>query len=221
MNDHEKYTNMLQDKLDRDLVWRKKEIIDFSSLILTASGDSQITLIRASITILYAHWEGFIKNASINYLDFICKMNLTLSELTENFCHISLGRKFNQSTSVHTYTDQKKIFNYIYYELKNSTFDINPKITIDTKSNLKFKVFDIIINQLGIDGSWYTTKEIFIDKNLLNKRNAIAHGENRKDITLADFILLKDNILEFLEFFHKLILESFEKKVFLLDSDES
>lgn len=220
MSNHAFYANKLQDKLDKDLSWRKKEIIDYSLLVESQMGDTQITLIRAAIPLLYAHWEGFIKNTSIHYLKYICKMNLQLSELTENFCHISLGKKFEKSTSVHTYSSQKALFDYIYHELEEATFWVNSEVTIDTKCNLKFDVFQVIVNQLGVDGSWYETKRNFINETLLGRRNAIAHGEYKRDTNLDGYIVIKDNVLEFLEFFKNLILEAFVQKKFLRRSLE-
>lgn len=219
MENHLAYTEKLQDKLDKDLSWRKKEIIDLSLLIDTQSGETQITLIRGAITLLYAHWEGFIKKASILYLTYICKMNIHLSELTENFCYISLGKKFPKMVSVHSYKSQKALFNYIYYEHKDIELNVKPEATIDTESNLKFDVFQTITDQLGVDSSWFETKQHFINEVLLGLRNAIAHGEYRRDTKLvSDFLLIKENILEFIEYFKNIILESFEQKKFMRNS---
>ena len=164
---HLEYASELQDKLDKDLSWRRKEIIDLALLVDTKNGEIKITLIRSAIALLYAHWEGFIKNASIHYLEYICKLKLRLAFLTENFCHISLGKKFSKTTSVHSYESQKALFDYIFYDHENTEFMVVPKSTLTVDGNLKFEVFKVITKQIGVDVSHYETKEKLINSILL------------------------------------------------------
>lgn len=54
----------LQDKIDKDLAWRKKELTSIKSDVQmsnTKERSEQSRAIRAGITLLYAHWEGAIK----------------------------------------------------------------------------------------------------------------------------------------------------------------
>ncbi|MBD2666493.1 MAE_28990/MAE_18760 family HEPN-like nuclease [Richelia sinica] len=56
----------LSDILARELAWRKVELSALKSLIDSksfASGKRK-ALLRSGITILYAHWEGFVKVAA-------------------------------------------------------------------------------------------------------------------------------------------------------------
>lgn len=207
----------LQDRLDKDLSWRKKEISNLFLHIETQVGELRIALIRGSITLLYAHWEGFIKNASVSYLQCIRDLNLTLNCLKDNFWHISLGQKFSsQQISFRSYSHQKQVFEYIQRELKNEQLLVAPKYVIDTKSNLKFEVFQTIAKQIGVDISWYETKKNFINTRLLKLRNAIAHGEFSKHEDLReDFRVIKKEIIIFLDTYRDLIITSFEKKEFL------
>lgn len=57
----------LNDRLTADLVWRKIEIADLKALIENRSfSDSKHnTLLRGGVTLLYAHWEGYIKSSEI------------------------------------------------------------------------------------------------------------------------------------------------------------
>jgi hypothetical protein len=48
--------------LQQESSWRKKEIAYLNGLVVSDTFD-QTTAIRASIVILYAHWEGFVKSA--------------------------------------------------------------------------------------------------------------------------------------------------------------
>ena len=63
----------LYDKLSDELTWRKKELTSLK-LLSESSGiatDRQIALLRALVALLYAHWEGFIKNASSAYIEYV------------------------------------------------------------------------------------------------------------------------------------------------------
>lgn len=209
-------SNKLQDKLDNDLAWRKKEITSLLLHIETQEGEIQTSLIRGAITILYAHWEGYIKYAATNYLEFICKLKMNLSMLSINFCYINLGKKFPKETSLHSYKFQQEVFDYIQYQHQNELFSINSKETIKTRGNLTFESFQVIAKQLGLDISWYDTKKNFIDEKLLGLRNPIAHGEFRTQAKLIDdFKEIKAEILNCLENFKDLVTDAFENKKFL------
>ena len=55
----------LQDLLDQDMAWRKKELIDIKLLIHSTQNP---TLCRVGIALLSAHFEGFIKQAANYYV---------------------------------------------------------------------------------------------------------------------------------------------------------
>ena len=74
------------------------------------------------------------------------------------------------------------------------------KKVIDTKSNLSSTVLLDIISALGLDGSQFATRLKFIDNNLVNPRNHIAHGESM-ELTVDEYILLHDGVINLIETF--------------------
>ena len=73
--------SQLSDKLSEEIAWRKKELIYIKSLIEKNRYKSvESTLIRSGTALLYAHWEGFIKNAATSYVEFVARQNLKYSE---------------------------------------------------------------------------------------------------------------------------------------------
>lgn len=60
----------LEDSLNTHLAWRKKEMMTLK-LLIESGDEARITLIRAGIALLCAHFEGFIKDASNDYLSFV------------------------------------------------------------------------------------------------------------------------------------------------------
>ena len=68
----------LIDRIDKDLIWRKKELTILKTALQSARQDRKPVLLRSLVTLLYAHWEGFIKNTSQSYLEYVSKSTSTL-----------------------------------------------------------------------------------------------------------------------------------------------
>jgi MAE_28990/MAE_18760-like HEPN len=60
--------NQLVDNLDDELGWRIKDLNTIKNQIPSSTNPNQGTMIRAGVTMLYAHWEGFVKAAATHYL---------------------------------------------------------------------------------------------------------------------------------------------------------
>ena len=167
----------LTDALDKDLAWRKKELIFLKSLIDThQSKPTESTFIRSGLTILYAHWEGFVKNAATLYLEFICRQNLSYEDLIPNIVALAIRVRLDQARETNkaiVHTDLAKFF---MTELSEKC-SISWKEAINTQSNLNSTVLHNIILALGLDYLPYQTKANLIDEALLASRNAIAHGQ--------------------------------------------
>lgn len=82
-----------QDYVDTEMAWRIKEIAHLTASIDRSLSLAQRTIIRASIPLLYAHWEGFVKNTASKYIEYISNLRLNYSELEE--CLIVLGMRKN------------------------------------------------------------------------------------------------------------------------------
>lgn len=82
----------LQDVLDDDFAWRKKELIDFQMMIHSTKNR---TICRMGLALLCAHFEGFIKKSANYYIIFVASQNLKISELKINFAAISCKGSFN------------------------------------------------------------------------------------------------------------------------------
>ncbi|MEX6396638.1 MAE_28990/MAE_18760 family HEPN-like nuclease [Providencia hangzhouensis] len=61
-------------------IWRKHEISSINGQILGARKSVRTTLIRAAITLMYAHWEGHVKKAAEVYLTYLNHLALNIRE---------------------------------------------------------------------------------------------------------------------------------------------
>jgi len=91
----------LYDFMSDELWWRRKELDDIKWLIQKNSGSEskKKVLLRSAITMLYAHWEGFIKNVSKAYINFVAKRRFKYAELSSNFLALALRQRVSMTNS--------------------------------------------------------------------------------------------------------------------------
>lgn len=167
--------NQFQEALDKEMSWRVKEIGVFN-VASRQAGPANKIFIRAGIALTYAHWEGFIKSSSEMYLSYINYKRLTYRNLKTCFAVFGLKGKLNSLVESKNYMLNIDTLEFIINAIDDvAKFDINS--AIKTQSNLSSKVFCNIARSLDIDTSPYDTRFNLIDKQLVDQRNAIAHGE--------------------------------------------
>jgi hypothetical protein len=209
----------LNQQLTDDLIWRKKELSAIKTLIETRSFFplQHNALLRSGITILYAHWEGYIKNAATSYLKFVSRQNLTYNELAIEFVAIAMKDKLSSAKE----TNKATIFNEVTKFILTKTGEkssIPYKGIIDTNSNLSSSILREIICLLGLDYRFYQNKEKSIDERLLNRRNLIAHGESLEYLQSLDretYIELQEQILAMMEDFRTQVENNAAQKLYL------
>ena len=206
----------LNNKLDNELAWRKKELIDLSQSIKVSNGDKKIMLLRCGIPIIYAHWEGFVKSSLSYYLEYVSKQNVPFVELKRNFLGVKLKKEIDTfcatgktKNSIHTETVELVLKN-----MESDTSNIPYKDQIDTKSNLNSNLFKDLMNLVGVDYSGFSTSFNMIDEQLLNMRNHIAHGRVLKSISLDEdkYMAINDRVIRMLEDLKELLCEYADQK---------
>ena len=182
--------NQLQDFLDAELGWRVKEISALKSAVKSAAYISEQTLVRASIALLYAHWEGFVKSAATAYVTYVNNQGLSYSELQS--CFVVLGFK----KVLHDVQQSKQSqLNVTLVDFLREGLVAKSKLKIDTaintESNLSASVFENILRTVGFETTTYESKANLINESLLKRRNTIAHGEYI-DVEKDDWAKLAD-----------------------------
>ncbi|GBF81228.1 MAE_28990/MAE_18760 family HEPN-like nuclease [Aphanothece sacrum] len=186
MSKNNQTVGILQENLDDDLSWRIKELSLLKNKIPTQKGTEQNVLIKAGITLLYAHWEGFIKYSAECYLQFVSLQKLKYNELDYCFIALCSRKSINELLKTKKFELQQEIVKNLLDNLEERA-KIPYEGIINTKSNLNFDVFRDICMIVGIDYKQYETKKNAIDEELLTIRNKIAHGKDLKK-DYADFI---------------------------------
>ena len=190
----------LSDKLAEELAWRKKELSALKAMIDSKSFSSgkHNALLRSGITMLYAHWEGFIKVSANSYLEFVAMQNLPYKNLEYNFIALAMKDKLDQANE----TNKATIYNEVaeFFITKMSERSLIKYTNRITTSNLSSSVFKEIVCMLGFNYTFYASKEVLIDEKLLKKRNTIAHG-NYLDIDGKDYDELHTEIIGIMDTF--------------------
>lgn len=164
----------LSTKVGNDLSWRRKEISDLKATHSRCRDLSKKVVRRGGIALAYAHLEGFVKFSSRAYIESLNKSGVKVKDLDRSYLAVSLSSKSNDIKST---CSIKFIIDFIgcINDVNESSFKLDPS-KISTKSNLKYKVLEEIFLTLGIDASKFETSKVWLDT-LVDKRNAIAHGE--------------------------------------------
>lgn len=200
--------------LDNEMAWRIKEVHQFKSAVETARGRNIDAHIRAGVSMLYAHWEGFIKsaaNAYVNYLSYRADINRNLQPC---FVALALKSKLLSADASSQSAITTLAVTHLIDELDKPA-RLPKADAISAESNLSSTVFLNISGWIGVDPSPYSTRFALIDKTLLESRNNIAHGEYLV-IDRLGFDSLTIEILEMLRWFktdieNAVILKSFLK----------
>lgn|GEM_PF-1430832 len=157
---------------------RKRELFTLSSELKAAKYPNDLPLVRrAAIIFSYAHWEGFIKDASQAYVIFVASKSRKLSDLIINFQALACRQELIIAQKA-----TKRIFPHLIVVKRltdeiNESYSLNPSTSIDTESNLTSEIFENICNCIGIDYKLnWEVQGPFID-DLFRNRCAIAHGE--------------------------------------------
>src|ERR1035441_3183534 len=72
-------------QIDADRSWRLKEISDLKTAAKRADTSLSRVLLRALVTICYAHWEGYVRFAARKYLEHVALRKFKYSDLNRQF----------------------------------------------------------------------------------------------------------------------------------------
>lgn len=204
----------LTNRLDQDLSWRKKELIFLKNRANGCKPVAQGCFIRSGIALSYAHWEGFVKNSSNEYLAFVFSQRKKYEELNDNFFGILICKELSK------YSESKKQYIYSDFSVNNISkykekTELNPSTFIDTQSNLTPTLFREILSILGIKEELFITKDKFIDEKILKNRHDIAHGRRSDNFSYNDLEEITSEVIKMLTEYKELLLDYATNKKYL------
>ncbi len=189
----------LSDFLAADLIWRKKELTQYRFLLEASvnRADRHGALLRGCVTLLYAHWEGFVKAAAMAYLEYLSFLRLPYNCFAPNILALACRALLRRGGTADTVTVHLDIVRFFRERLAEQA-RIPVRDGISTRANLNSETLEEIIATLGLDFAPFETKRHLIDEGLLASRNTIAHGETQR-ITPERYEELYREVLGMLE----------------------
>lgn len=202
----------LLDRICEATGWRKQELLIIKGTVIGNAGSAKLTAIRSAVSLLYAHWEGAIKEIALAYMCYVAYKQLPYSELQDNFLAIRLKRlhhKCQKSEKSSYYFDH--INNFTEFQNENMCRSFYEG-TIETKSNLNNEVLREVFFTIGFrdKDQVFALKQNLIDEVLLKYRNAIVHGDRIIGEQLIDqerYLELHSGIVKMIDSFSMEVLE--------------
>jgi hypothetical protein len=208
-----KTADLLLNYLDEDMVWRIKEVHQFKTAVEGANGKNVDAHIRAGVSMLYAHWEGFVKGAANAYVNYLSHRANRNNELKPCFVALAMKAKLASASATSKSDIAIRTVTYLLDEM-NKPARLPRSDAITAESNLSSTVFLNIIGWIGIDPAPYSSRFPLIDTTLLESRNKIAHGDYLH-ITADRFYVLTTEILEMMRWFKTDIENAVVRNLFL------
>jgi HEPN superfamily RiboL-PSP-like protein len=165
-------------QITTDRSWRLKEISDLKTAVNKADKNLSRVLLRALVTICYAHWEGYVRFAARKYLEHVALRKFHYKELNRQFLrNYFLPRLAALSTSKTSLAERCALVDEVLNSSERRFSRVNVDL-VNTKANLSFEVFSDICLVCSVPTPSFADKATFIDLILLKRRNDIAHGED-------------------------------------------
>ncbi|MEV6695073.1 MAE_28990/MAE_18760 family HEPN-like nuclease [Micromonospora sp. NPDC051196] len=188
----------LDGAISADLAWRKKELSVFRNQVHGAESMVQRALLRGAVALLYAHWEGFVKNSAHAYLAYLSRQNLTWGELRPEIAGLAMRANLTEFGQ----TFRSRFHAEVVRQMREGASELaripNTRDAVRTMANLNYDRLEDILVSIGCNCDGYEKYRDMIDEQLLASRNRIAHGE-QDFIALTDWVDLRAEILSVMD----------------------
>ncbi len=201
----------LSDYIDNEWAWRRKELETIKMECMNSRQHQASMFARAGTALLYAHWEGFVKLISQGYVSYIDRRKERLTDLQLGLVALAHKNMIKAAGLTGNSQSHKDLVTSLVEGLASRAEF--PDDCIDTKSNLNYATFANILVAIGLEDGPYVLKKTLIDDVLLDRRNAIAHGD-RRDLRRDEFIDLHDSVVPILIQFKEDVARAAESQSF-------
>lgn len=206
----------LTDSITEEYKWRFQEIFQLRDVVRSNKNKkAESALAKSLIVISYSHWEGFVKQVSINYMKYVSFKAPNKSQLSTDLLVPLLYNNIPfDNDSI--YGNYPKKLEYIKKVLLDNSFKFEIKWDdlCDAKSNLNSDVLIRIATNIGLSVQDMDTKFAFIDGVLLKNRNDFAHGD-RNGLKVKDAVDIADSVIDLMNIYKTKIENAVTLKSFI------
>lgn len=183
--------------LTEDLKWRLNELDTWKRMVDACRPHERVGALRAGIALLYAHWEGYVKEAARAYLEYVSRKGLKVGDLRSELAAVALRTMLGKGEQSKKAVDHTALIDMLRDEAHSDANLPYGRAMIRTRSNLSFDVFEDVMHSVGCDATRHEISRTLIDVRLLKNRNDIAHGRELL-IELDDWLVIRERVVDIL-----------------------
>lgn len=187
----------LREFLDKDLAWRKRELTTLEYMLERARRHERAFLLRAAVCVLYAHWEGFVRVAATSYASFVAAQGLRYRDLTPNFVALGLRSEIASAARSSRLTDLTGVAEKMIHGDERARIDWENSAPTGNMDSVRFAQ---VLRLVGLNTDNYAPKNRLLDRELLGKRNLVAHGIP-VEVDADDYAELHTEIIRLVDMF--------------------
>lgn len=212
--------NDLQNALDSNLAWRKKEVVALRNSAARAQ-ISREYYCRAGSVMLCAHWEGFLRDAVRAYVDHVFAQEQHLSRLKPQFVAIHFFHDVKYASTAN-FPGSERHHVKLAKKIIASLADPKGRVgwTAETGGNPSSALCSDLLKsvalppKMGYDESQWSVVKVFIDSQILKDRHKVAHGE-RFPVRPDEFRSRSGRLIEICEDLARLVTDAAINKSYL------
>lgn len=176
-------------------------------------GTLEHTAVTMAIPMVYAHWEGYVKEVCQLYLEYIEYWVLRTYALAPVLLGYLWSPVLKRLVGGADTTRRNAVAERVVQSLNGPVEFSDSEKSVNTKSNLDFNQLEQIAEQLCID-----ITSLSVHRNLINSlvhiRNNIAHGSIPNRLTLLDLTPKVNSTVSLMEDFEKQIVDALHRRLF-------
>lgn len=189
----------LVERLDDEVSWRKREISEIALTVeILRSPEARGAVLRAGLALLYAHFEGYVRESIYLYLSFVTTTRTPVAALSHQVAPFFLRSfRFEATRSGHDLNIGE--FVALVRGDQGGTKRLSVRREdVDTQSNLNWKRLLRLLSAAGLDTGSLPDYEGIVDEALLARRNGIAHGQ-WEGVSLDEYTAVRDAVLKLMD----------------------
>jgi len=206
----------LQAALDRNLSWRKRELSSLYFVLSTSREGQDSVLTRGSLVMLYAHWEGFVKDACDAYGEYLENQSQPLARWVDGITATILRRLIKKAGN----SNQAKDWIELISNIRENESDEDRIVRFSrsnipgSKSNLNGSNTRNIFDALSLDFSQIALKEQPVIERVVELRHMIAHGRG-VPVSSGEYYRLHTEVILLLDTVKECLLDAVVQKSYL------
>ena len=185
---------------------RRFEITNLRRVLLNYVGKPlESTVTRMAIPLLYANWEGYVKEVCQLYLEYIERSGTKNRELKADLLGYLWSSSLRPLTGGLNFEKKKAIAELALHRMDDCVRFSENERNIHTKANLKFEVLQDIADHLCFNISLLNTYKRHLNS-LVNLRNNIAHGSFPSSMDYDIFNERAESVIGLMEGFENIVI---------------